>query len=58
MIDNKLKLDNLSVIKEMIKNKEFLIETTVYNNLVKTKKEYINNWKVSAIKSWHKNLFT
>ena len=35
----------------------YKIETIVYNNLVKTKKEYINDWKVPAKKSWHKNLF-
>ena len=57
-IENEVKLDNLSNIKDMIKDKKFSPQTIVYNNLVKTKKEYINNWKVPAIKSWHKNLFT
>lgn len=56
-IDNEIKLNNLSDIKEMIKYKKFSPETIVYNNLVKTKKEYINDWKVPALKSWHKNLF-
>ena len=41
----------------MIKDKKFSPETIVYNNLVKTKKEYINDWKVPALNSWHKNLF-
>ena len=56
-IENEIKLDNLSNIKDMIKDKKFSQETIVYNNLVKTKKEYINGWKVPALKSWHKNLF-
>ena len=38
-------------------DKKFTLETIVYNNLVKTKKEYLNNWKVPAFKSWHKSLF-
>ena len=32
-------------------------EMIVYNNLVKTKKDYINAWESMAIESWHKNLF-
>ena len=56
-IENQIKLNNLSDIKEMIMDKKFTLETIVYNNLVKTKKEYLNNWKVPAFKSWHKSLF-
>ncbi len=56
-LDNKIHINSLSEIKEMIKNKEFLYDTIVYNNLVKTKKEYINAWETLAIESWHKNLF-
>ena len=56
-IENEIKLNNLSDIKEMIIDKKFALETIVYNNLVKTKKEYLNNWKVPAFKSWHKSLF-
>ena len=50
-IENQIKLNNLSDIKEMIMDKKFTLETIVYNNLVKTKKEYLNNWKVPAFKS-------
>lgn len=56
-LDDKIYINSLSEIKEMIKNKEFLSDTIVYNNLVKTKKEYINAWETLAIESWHKNLF-
>lgn len=55
--NDKVTIKSMSEIKEMIKNEEFLTETIVYNNLVKTKKEYINLWESMAIKSWHKNLF-
>ena len=55
--NDKVTIKSMSEIKEMIKNEEFLTETIVYNNLVKTKKEYINSWESMAIKSWHKNLF-
>ena len=47
----------MSKIKEMIKTNEFFSDTIVYNNLVKTKKEYIDAWETLAINSWHKNLF-
>ncbi len=55
--NDKINIKSLSEIKEMIKNEEFLTDTVVYNNLVKTKKEYINGWESMAIESWHKNLF-
>ena len=32
-------------------------ETMVFNNLVGTKKEFIEGWEVPAKNSWHKNLF-
>ena len=56
--NNKVTIKTMSQIKEMIKNEEFLTDTIVYNNLVRTKKEYINAWESMAIESWHKNLFT
>lgn len=55
--NDKINIKSMSEIKEMIKNEEFLTDTIVYNNLVKTKKEYINAWESLAIESWHKNLF-
>lgn len=55
--NDKINIKSMSEIKEMIKNEEFLTDTIVYNNLVKTKKEYINAWESIAIESWHKNLF-
>ena len=55
--NDKIYINSMSKIKEMIKTNEFFSDTIVYNNLVKTKKEYIDAWETLAINSWHKNLF-
>ena len=55
--NDKIYINSMSKIKEMIKTNEFFSNTIVYNNLVKTKKEYIDAWETRAIESWHKNLF-
>ena len=55
--NDKIYINSMSKIKEMIKTNEFFSNTIVYNNLVKTKKEYIDAWETLAINSWHKNLF-
>ncbi len=56
-LNDKIYINDMSKIKEMIKSNEFFSDTIVYNNLVKTKKEYIDTWETIAINSWHKNLF-
>lgn len=56
-LNDKIYINSMSKIKEMIKSNEFFSDTIVYNNLVKTKKEYIDVWETLAINSWHKNLF-
>ena len=56
-LNDKTCINSMSKIKEMIKTNEFFSDTIVYNNLVKTKKEYIAAWETLAINSWHKNLF-
>ena len=56
-LNDKIYINSISKIKEMIKSNEFFSDTIVYNNLVKTKKEYIDAWETIAINSWHKNLF-
>ncbi len=47
----------LSEFKTMAKSKAISKNTTVFNNLVNTKKEYLENWEVPAIESWHARLF-
>jgi len=56
-LNDKIHINSMAEIKERIKSKEFFSDTVVYNNLVKTKKEYIDAWETLAIESWHKNLF-
>ena len=43
----------LMEFKKMAKNKSVSKNTIVFNNLVNTKQEYLNHWKVPAHESWH-----
>lgn len=44
--------------QEKVANGEISENTIVFNNLVETKKDLIENWEVPAKESWHKNLFS
>ncbi|MDG2052270.1 MAG: ABC transporter ATPase [Flavobacteriaceae bacterium] len=44
---------SLSDFKKMAKAKSVSKNTVVFNNLVNTKIDYIENWKVPAKDSWH-----
>jgi hypothetical protein len=37
----------------MAKDKSVSKNTIVFNNLVNTKAEYLENWEVPATESWH-----
>lgn len=39
--------------KKMAKAKSVSKDTIVFNNLVNTKEEYLENWEVPAYQSWH-----
>ncbi|MDG1064438.1 MAG: ABC transporter ATPase [Flavobacteriaceae bacterium] len=39
--------------RKMAKNKSVSKDTIVFNNLVNTKKDYIEHWEVPAFESWH-----
>ena len=43
----------LTEFRKMAKNRSVSKNTIVFNNLVNTKAEYNENWKVPAIESWH-----
>jgi len=43
----------LSEFRKMAKDKSVSKNTVVFNNLVNTKAEYIENWEVPAHQSWH-----
>ncbi len=43
----------LKDFKKMAKDKAVSANTIVFNNLVATKQEYLENWEVPASESWH-----
>lgn len=43
----------LKDFKKMAKNRAVSKNTVVFNNLVTTKAEYLENWEVPASESWH-----
>ncbi|RIV46067.1 ABC transporter ATPase [Flagellimonas pelagia] len=43
----------LTDFKKMAKDKAVSANTIVFNNLVATKQEYLENWEVPASESWH-----
>ncbi|NND89065.1 MAG: ABC transporter ATPase [Flavobacteriaceae bacterium] len=44
---------SLADFRKMAKNRSVSKNTVVFNNLVNTKEEYLNNWEVPASESWH-----
>ncbi len=44
---------SLSDFKKMVKAKSVSKNTVVFNNLVVTKEDYLENWEVPAKDSWH-----
>lgn len=44
---------SLADFRKMAKNKSVSKNTIVFNNLVTTKEEYLENWEVPAENSWH-----
>lgn len=44
---------SLADFKKMVKDKSVSKNTIVFNNLVNTKAEYLENWEVPAEESWH-----
>lgn len=47
----------LNEFRKMVKSKAISKNTVVFNNLVNTKAEYLENWKVPAHESWHSRFF-
>lgn len=52
-----LKITSMSAFEAMINEGALDENTTVYNNLVKTKSEFMSGWKTPASQSWHARLF-
>ena len=52
----KINLLSLSDFKTLISEGKINEESIVFNNLIKTKKDYIEQWEVQLKNSWHKTL--
>lgn len=52
----KINLISLSDFKTLIYEGKINEESIVFNNLIKTKKDYIEQWEVQLKNSWHKTL--
>ena len=50
-----IKKINFKNLKSEVSNGNIGPETIVFNNLIDTKKDYINNWETSASNSWLNN---
>ena len=53
----KIEYSTLKDFVKMVKSKSINSTTTVFNNLVINKEEYLNLWEVPAINSWHSRYF-
>ena len=53
---DKINLQSLSNFKILISDGNINEETIVFNNLINTKKDYIEQWEVQLKNSWHKTL--
>jgi len=43
---------DLIEFKKMIKNKGVSSKTTVFDNMITTKEDYLNNWEINIMDSW------
>ena len=56
-IDKNINTVNFVNFKKYINEGKINSNTIVFNNLVKTKAEFINNWEIPAKDSWHNRFF-
>lgn len=54
--ETKIELVNMLNFKSLIQKDIIRQNTIVYNNLISTKRELIENWEVKLSDSWHANL--
>ena len=55
--DETIKTPPVNAIKAAVLENQIEPNTLIFNNLVKTKAEFENSWKVSASESWLKRFF-
>ena len=53
-IGNKINSISLLEFQTMIRKNKLSKDSIVYNNMIDTKKLYLNNWETTIEKSWHK----
>lgn len=52
--DDSVKSISFNQFKELVKEGKINAETTVFNNLIETKEDFITRWETTAQNSWHK----
>lgn len=55
-IEGTICFKKMSEFQDSIDSGEINENTIVFNNLVESKKDFMENWKVPLVKSWHKQL--
>lgn len=53
-IGNEINSISLSEFQNMIRENKLSKDSIVYNNMIDTKKLYLNNWETTIENSWHK----
>lgn len=56
-IGNNINIVSLSNFQKYVKEEKIKIDTTVFNNMIQSKSDFIFNWEVPANESWHKRYF-
>ncbi|ADB41511.1 hypothetical protein [Spirosoma linguale] len=56
-VDGSVQTIALPAIKEAVANGHLTPDTTVFNTLVKTKAEFLSDWRIRAADSWLKRYF-
>ena len=56
-VNNNINIVNLADFQQYAKQGKINLNTIVFNNMVASKVDFINNWEVIAAKSWHKRFF-
>ncbi len=57
-INKNINVVSLSEFQNYVKQEKITSNTVVFNNMVTTKKDFEDNWEISADKSWHKRYLT
>ncbi|TAF46360.1 MAG: ABC transporter ATPase [Sphingobacteriales bacterium] len=52
-----LKFSNKENFAQLVLNKTIQADTLVFNNMVQTAYQYINEWKIPFAQSWHSKVF-